>query len=151
MTTEVENEVIEDRLKRNIRVALALRGENVPTLASGLGMGRQALYDRLSGRTPLRASDVARIADYLRFPVGKLYEDPEVTYIGSIEGVRMSPWIDVPAGQDRRRNDRRMNLALFLPGGVERRVGERRLTIPSEWLTEPDGNVMGTERLRRAS
>lgn len=64
----------DDRLAATVRALASGRGESVGRVAMHCGMTRSALYDRLNGTSPWKASEIEAVAHHFEVTVGDLYD-----------------------------------------------------------------------------
>lgn len=68
-----------DTCRRNIRIAVALRGRNMSETARDAGMSRNAVTQFVAGRTSLTYANMLRVCDVLDIPIGLLHKPDAIT------------------------------------------------------------------------
>ncbi len=68
-----------DIARRNIRIAVALRGTNFSEVARAAGLSRNAVSQFVSKRTTLSYANMLKICDVLDIPIGLLNIEDGVT------------------------------------------------------------------------
>jgi len=68
-----------DIARRNIRVAVALRGTNFAETARQAGLSRNAVAQFVKGRTSMSYANMLRVCDVLDIPLGALHQPDAIT------------------------------------------------------------------------
>lgn len=65
----------EQEIGANVRAEMSRHGVTQAAVAERLGLPQSAVSKRLRGMTPWSASELAKVAELLGVPVGKLYPE----------------------------------------------------------------------------
>ena len=66
----------QDHIRETLSEARALRGESQQRLATVIGVNREAMRDRLLGRTQVKAEELAALAAFLELDIRECFVVP---------------------------------------------------------------------------
>lgn len=148
-------DALDENVRTNVRVLIALKGVNRPTLYRALEMSRQSFGARLNGPTRFTAAEVRILAYLLRESTDTLYMDPDELVRRSQEAPGETPTepttarLEQEMGWARSRCLSASDLAdgLDVIGQTRELPGQRQLAIPDHSQT---GGPSGPYRLALA-